>query len=127
MVSFDCEFSWEEDSNVHLTANEWKKLVFSVQDGAIYADQVTELTVQGSVFVLTGDFAHHCNDRDKIKALITAKGGRCTASVSGKTNYLVLGSQGGWGEKKMEKAQELQAEGKNIKIIAEDTLFKFLK
>lgn len=24
MVSFDCEFSWEEDSNVHLTANEWK-------------------------------------------------------------------------------------------------------
>ncbi|WP_251318865.1 BRCT domain-containing protein [Flintibacter muris] len=127
MVSFDCEFSWEEDSNVHLTANEWKKLVFSVQDGAIYAEQVTELTVQGSAFVLSGTFVHYNDDRDKIKALIVAKGGRCTASVSGKTNYLVLGSQGSFGEKKVEQAQALQENGKDIKIITEETLFKFLK
>ena len=50
-----------------------------------------------------------------------------SASVSGKTNYLVLGSQGSFGEKKVEQAQALQENGKDIKIITEETLFKFLK
>lgn len=89
--------------------------------------QMADVTIQGSAFVLSGTFVHYNDDRDKIKALIVAKGGRCTASVSGKTNYLVLGSQGSFSEKKVEQAQALQENGKDIKIITEETLFKFLK
>ena len=72
------------------------------------------MAVSGSAFVLTGDFAH---DRDKVKNFITAKGGRCTASVSGKTNYLVLGSHGNFGMKTIERAQEFQKKGKDIKTL----------
>lgn len=89
--------------------------------------QKIDVAVSGSTFVLTGDFAHCNNDRDKVKALIESKGGRCTGAVSGKTSYLVIGSRGGFGEKKVEKAQALQEQGKDIKIIMEDTLFQFLK
>ena len=85
--------------------------------------QTVDIAVSASAFVLTGDFAHCGNDRDKIKALIVEKGGRYTTTVSGGTNCLVLGSQGGFGKKKVEKVQELQKKGKNIKIITESDFF----
>lgn len=91
-----------------------------------WVSQNVDVAVSGSAFVLTGDFIHCGGDRDEVKTLIESKGGRCTAAVSGKTSYLVLGGQGGFGEKKVEKVQELQEKGKDIKIITEDNLFKFL-
>ncbi len=65
--------------------------------------QTVDIAVSASAFVLTGDFAHCGNDRDKIKALIVEKGGRYTTAVSGKTNCLVLGSQGGFGKRRSKK------------------------
>ena len=84
------------------------------------------LTIAGKTFVLTGDFTHCGGDRDAVKALIEEKGGRCTGSVSGKTSYLVLGDAGGAGDKKIQKAKDLQAEGKDLRIISESDLFQVL-
>ena len=89
-------------------------------------DEIESLDFQGKTFVLTGEFCNCKNDRDEIKNLIVKKGGRCTTAVSGKTDYLVLGSLGGVGAKKVEKMQELQSDGKKVKIISEETLFRFL-
>ena len=62
-----------------------------------------------------------------VKRLIEAKGGRCTGTVSGKTNYLVVGALGGFGERKIEHVQEQRAKGKVIKIIREADLMAALE
>lgn len=90
-------------------------------------DKIDVVTVKGNTFVLTGDFSHCNDDRDAIKELIVAQGGRCTGAVSGKTNYLVIGSLGGFGEKKIEDVQAQREKGKDIKIIREDDLFAALE
>ena len=90
-------------------------------------DRVSSVTVSGSAFVLTGDFEKSPEDRDAVKRLIEAKGGRCTGSVSGKTNYLVIGALGGFGERKIERVQEQRAKGKDIKIIREADLMAALE
>lgn len=90
-------------------------------------DRVSSVTVSGSAFVLTGDFEKSAEDRDAVKRLIEAKGGRCTGSVSGKTNYLVIGALGGFGERKIEQVQEQRAKGKDIKIIREADLMAALE
>lgn len=90
-------------------------------------DRVSSVTVSGSAFVLTGDFEKNPEDRDAVKRLIEAKGGRCTGSVSGKTNYLVIGALGGFGERKIEQVQEQRAKGKDIKIIREADLMAALE
>ncbi len=90
-------------------------------------DRVSSVTVSGSAFVLTGDFEKSPEDRDAVKRLIEAKGGRCTGSVSGKTNYLVIGALGGFGERKIEQVQEQRAKGKDIKIIREADLMAALE
>ena len=90
-------------------------------------DRVSSVTVSGSAFVLTGDFEKSPEDRDAVKRLIEAKGGRCTGSISGKTNYLVIGALGGFGERKIEQIQEQRAKGKDIKIIREADLMAALE
>ncbi len=85
-------------------------------------DRVPAVTIPGSAFVLTGEFAHCGNDREAIKAKIQDKGGRCTQAISGKTNYLVIGSLGDFGARKLEQVQEQRAKGKNIQIIREEDL-----
>ncbi len=89
-------------------------------------DRVSSVTVSGSAFVLTGDFEKNPEDQNAVKRLIEAKGGRCTGSVSGKTNYLVIGALGGFGERKIEQVQEQRAKGKDIKIIREADLMAAL-
>ena len=88
---------------------------------------VETVPIQGSAFVLTGNFAHCGGGRDGVKALIVEKGGRCTGSISGKTDYLVVGSLGNFGAKKLEQAAEQQAKGKALKIIREYDLFRSLE
>ena len=51
-------------------------------------DEIDSLEISGSTFVLTGDFQNCDGDRNQVKEMIEAKGGRCTGAVSGKTNYL---------------------------------------
>ena len=84
-------------------------------------DPVSPVKLTGSAFVLTGEFEHMDNDRDAIKAKIQAKGGRCTQSISGKTDYLVIGGLGGFGDRKLDQVREQRAKGSTIKIIRERT------
>lgn len=90
-------------------------------------DEIDSLEINSSTFVLTGDFQNCDGDRDEVKKMIEAKGGRCTGAVSGKTNYLVIGDFGSAGAKKVEKALEEKGKGKDIKIITEYDLFRFLQ
>ena len=79
----------------------------------------------GRKFCLTGNFS---GDRKECEADIEAKGGTVQNYVSGKTDYLVIGEyaspawkQSSYGGK-IEKAVELKAAGKSVKIISEETL-----
>jgi DNA ligase (NAD+) len=63
-------------------------------------------------FVVTGTLASF--SRQEIKEFIQSNGGKVTGSVSGNTDYLVVGENPG---SKLDKAQEL-----GVKIISEDEL-----
>ena len=59
-------------------------------------------------------------DRDQCKELIEKYGGRLTGSISRKTNFLLLGRDGG--ESKIEKARELK-----VSVISEDDLLHMIE
>lgn len=90
-------------------------------------DSVESVKITGSTFVLTGEFEHDRNDREAIKAKIQAKGGRVTGAISGKTDYLVIGSYGGFGDRKIDQVKEQRDKGKDLKIIREEDLFAALE
>lgn len=83
-------------------------------------------TLAGLRFVVTGDFMEA--PREEIVESIKAHGGRATGSVSGKTDYLVLGTQvdsrlkDGVHSKKELDAIARQEEGGKIQIIGYDAL-----
>ena len=77
--------------------------------------------------VLTGDFDH--GTRNDIKRYVESIGGNIKSSVSGKTDFLIVGNQGSpdWSfgnyGSKIKRAKELQLAGKPILIITENDLF----
>lgn len=71
----------------------------------------------GKTFVLTGTLAHH--SRDEAKAMIVARGGKVTGSVSKKTSYVVAGESPG---SKYDKAKDL-----GIEILTEEALLQLLE
>jgi DNA ligase (NAD+) len=73
--------------------------------------------VAGKTFVLTGTLP--TLSRDEAKALIEAKGGKVSGSVSKKTHYVVAGEEAG---SKLIKAQEL-----GIAVIDEPGLLKLIE
>lgn len=88
-------------------------------------EPVPEVAFEGRKFCLTGNFS---GDRKDCGARIVARGGTIQTTVSGKTDYLVIGEyaspawkQSSYGGK-IEKAVELRAAGKGVKIISEQTL-----
>jgi DNA ligase (NAD+) len=81
------------------------------------ASAPTPQTLAGKVFVITGTLPHLA--RDQARALITAAGGRVTASVSRKTNYVLAGADPG---SKYDEAQRL-----GIAIITEEELHRLLQ
>lgn len=74
----------------------------------------------GKTFVITGS-VEHFNNRNEVKELIEAKGGKVAGSVSGKTDYLInndLNSTSG----KNKKAKEL-----GVPIISEEMFLQMLE
>jgi DNA ligase (NAD+) len=68
--------------------------------------------LKGLVFVLTGTFPEM--SREEAKEKIEAAGGKVTAAVSGKTNFVVAGEDAG---SKLDRARAL-----NIPVINETQL-----
>ena len=90
-------------------------------------EPVPMVAFEGRKFCLTGNFS---SDRKDCAARIEAQGGTIQTAVSGKTDYLVIGEyaspawkQSSYGGK-IEKAVELKAVGKGVKIISEETLLE---
>lgn len=74
-------------------------------------------TLTGTTFVLTGTLPSY--SRDEAKAMIEARGGKVTGSVSKKTGYVVCGENPG---SKYEKALSL-----NIPVLDEEALLELLE
>lgn len=79
-------------------------------------EKKTSSSLEGRTFVVTGTFSI---SRDEIKALIAKNSGKCTSSVSKKTDYLLAGANGG--PDKLKKAGDL-----NVKVISEQDLYEML-
>lgn len=75
---------------------------------------------EGLNFVITGSVEHFAN-RNEVKAVIEARGGKVTGSVTGKTNYLINNDTTS-NSSKNKKAKEL-----NIPIISEEDFLKMLE
>lgn len=73
--------------------------------------------VSGKTFVLTGTLP--TLKRSEAQKLIEDRGGKCSSSVSAKTDYVVAGEAAG---SKLDKAQQL-----GVTIIDEDALLKLLE
>lgn len=71
----------------------------------------------GQTFVLTGTLIKF--DRKSAEAMIEARGGKASSSVSKKTTYVVAGDSAG---SKLQKAQEL-----NIPVLSEDEFAQMLE
>lgn len=76
-----------------------------------------------SAVVITGVF-ENLPDRNELAHKLQALGARIVSSISKKTNIVVVGE--GAGPKKIEKINELKAEGCDIRIIYEPELYSIL-
>jgi len=77
-----------------------------------YTKKAESKKLSGLIFVITGTLPSL--SRNEAKDIITANGGKCSDSVSKKTNYVLAGEDAG---SKLTKAQNL-----GVKIINEDEL-----
>ena len=108
--------------NVHTAMNEPHRITLIErlkQYGLNMTYTIKESTgkLDGLKFVLTGTLP--TMTRDEAKALIESNGGKCSGSVSSKTDYVLAGEDAG---SKLTKAQQL-----GISIIDENELLNMIK
>lgn len=84
------------------------ELTFTVPEEA-----TTEQTLSGSVFVITGGL-NHFDNRNELKALIEARGGKVTGKVTGKTLCLINNDAASQSTKNKE------AKALGVRIVTED-------
>ncbi|MDA7950553.1 MAG: NAD-dependent DNA ligase LigA [Pirellulaceae bacterium] len=95
--------------------NDLEKLGVSVEEEGVITPEFENLPFVGKRFVVTGTLAQWT--RKEAQDLIEAGGGKCSSSLSSKTDYLLAGEGGG---SKLEKATALgttilsEAEFKNL-------------
>lgn len=70
--------------------------------------------------VITGEFSQF--DRNDLPQLIKDLGGKISTSISGSTNYLIMGTEPGWS--KVEKVEKMILAGKNVVIMDEAELIQ---
>ena len=75
---------------------------------------------EGKTFVITGS-VHHFANRNEVKEVIEAKGGKVTGSVTSNTDYLINNDVNSTSSKN-KKAKEL-----GIPIITEEEFLKMLE
>lgn len=107
--------------NVHTAMNELHRitLIQRLKQYGLnmtYTQKKTTGKLDGLKFVLTGTLP--TMTRDEAKALIESNGGKCSGSVSSKTNYVLSGEDAG---SKLTKAQQL-----GISIIDENELLSMI-
>ena len=103
----------------------------SIPKTEVTVDNHSGTSLLDKVCCLTGDFAY--GNKKSVEALIIQNGGICAASVTKKTNILIIGALGSaaWAYgsygTKYEKAQQLKDDGAPIDIFTEEQFFSRLK
>lgn len=97
-----------------------------ITDPVAYTASCGDFDIASKTFCLTGEF--NFGDRPKVKRRLEILGGIPVDTVTGKTDYLIVGSKGSreWAAgnygTKVKKAMELQAKGTCIRLIREDDI-----
>ena len=93
-------------------------------------DSIEQMNITDKTICLTGNFKY--GDKSRVESFVVEHGGIIKSSVSGKTDYLIVGalgspdwSCGNYGTK-IKKAKELQSSGKCIQIITEADFFNLI-
>lgn len=108
---------------------EIKKIKESITISGVCA-LAPDIKINDSRFVITGKSSNY--SRKDFKNMISEKGGQVIATVSGKTNYLVVcdNSNPCWAYscygRKIEKAMNLRSKGNTIFIVHENDLMDYL-
>ena len=111
-----CQF-FANEANRHTIARLDDVGVHMQESTATDAGTPAPQVLSGKVFVLTGTLPHL--PRHEAQVLITAAGGRVTASVTRKTDYVVAGPGAG---SKLDKAREA-----GVKVLTEDEWLALIK
>lgn len=110
-------YAWSRDPESKREIQRLKKSGLQFVSTFKEAEKVSD-SLGGKSFVVSGTFEHY--ERDEIKDVIVANGGKVLSGVTGKTDYVVAGDN--MGPAKREKAEKL-----GVKIISEDEFRKMLK
>lgn len=87
-------------------------------------EEADGLPIEGKVFVLAGGLSKE--DRSRAGELITAHGGRCAASLSGRTDYLAAGTAESLRENTLIQFQAWRAKGRTLYLLDRRSLFSLL-
>lgn len=115
VIAGSIEAYFKDEKNRRILANLLAEVVLEKPE-----ENENEQIFAGMNFCITGSVNHFAN-RNEVKAVIEARGGKVTGSVTGKTNYLINNDTTS-NSSKNKKAKEL-----NIPIISEENFLKMLE